>query len=91
MNLARDPRWGRISETYGEDPNLTATMAAAVVEGLQGNHTHYVKVGGGEGGGREGRDCRGTTRTMSRWGEGEAGGLEGLQGNHSCYVKVGGG
>jgi beta-glucosidase len=44
MNLGRDPRWGRISETYGEDPNLTASMAAAVVAGLQGNHSTYIKV-----------------------------------------------
>lgn len=36
VNIFRDPRWGRGQETYGEDPWLTSTMGAAVVEGLQG-------------------------------------------------------
>lgn len=37
INIARDPRWGRISETYGEDPYLTGRMGAAYINGLQGN------------------------------------------------------
>ena len=36
IDLARDPRWGRIEETYGEDTHLSARMAAAMVRGLQG-------------------------------------------------------
>ena len=36
-DLARDPRWGRWEESYGEDPILTGTMAVAFVRGLQGN------------------------------------------------------
>ncbi|HEX5200235.1 MAG TPA: glycoside hydrolase family 3 C-terminal domain-containing protein [Actinoplanes sp.] len=36
VNLARDPRWGRNDETFGEDPLLTATLAAQFVDGLQG-------------------------------------------------------
>ncbi|WP_433366659.1 glycoside hydrolase family 3 C-terminal domain-containing protein [Actinoplanes sp. CA-142083] len=36
VNLARDPRWGRNDETFGEDPMLTATLAAQFVNGLQG-------------------------------------------------------
>lgn len=35
-DLARDPRWGRMSETFGEDTFLAARMAAAAVKGLQG-------------------------------------------------------
>lgn len=35
-DLARDPRWGRVRETYGEDPCLASAMVAASVEGLQG-------------------------------------------------------
>lgn len=35
INIFRDPRWGRGSETYGEDPALTAAMARAFVTGLQ--------------------------------------------------------
>ena len=36
LDLARDPRWGRTEETYGEDPYLVAHMGMAAVEGLQG-------------------------------------------------------
>ena len=37
LDLARDPRWGRTEETYGEDPHLTATLGVAAVRGLQGD------------------------------------------------------
>jgi beta-glucosidase len=36
VDIVRDPRWGRIEETYGEDPYLVSEMAVAAVEGLQG-------------------------------------------------------
>ncbi|HEX3187953.1 MAG TPA: glycoside hydrolase family 3 N-terminal domain-containing protein [Pyrinomonadaceae bacterium] len=36
LDLARDPRWGRTEETYGEDPYLTSQMAYAIVRALQG-------------------------------------------------------
>lgn len=42
-DLARDPRWGRTEESYGEDPFLTAQMTVAFVKGLQGNHPKYWK------------------------------------------------
>ena len=35
VDVAHDPRWGRVAEGYGEDPFLTSTMAAAVVKGYQ--------------------------------------------------------
>jgi beta-glucosidase len=35
-DLARDQRWGRYYETYGEDPLLTGTLAAASVKGIEG-------------------------------------------------------
>ncbi|MBN1659822.1 MAG: glycoside hydrolase family 3 C-terminal domain-containing protein [Anaerolineae bacterium] len=44
VNLFRDPRWGRGQETYGEDPTLTASIGVAFVEGLQGDHPHYLKL-----------------------------------------------
>ena len=44
INLVRDPRWGRNSETLGEDPWLTGKLAAAYVQGLQGNHSHLLQV-----------------------------------------------
>jgi beta-glucosidase len=37
MDIARDPRWGRIAEGYGEDPYLGSCMAAAMVRGFQGD------------------------------------------------------
>lgn len=40
-DLARDPRWGRSEEVYGEDPFLNGTMAAAFVRGLQGDDPKY--------------------------------------------------
>ena len=36
LDLARDARWGRTEETYGEDPYLTSRMAVAIVRALQG-------------------------------------------------------
>lgn len=44
INIFRDPRWGRGQETYGEDPYLTARMGTAMVTGLQGNDSKYLKV-----------------------------------------------
>jgi beta-glucosidase len=35
--VARDPRWGRVEETFGEDPYLIAQMAMAAVNGFQGD------------------------------------------------------
>ncbi len=37
VDLARDPRWGRTEETYGEDPYLVSRIGVAAVEGFQGN------------------------------------------------------
>ncbi len=37
LDLARDPRWGRTEETYGEDPYLGAKIGVAAIEGLQGD------------------------------------------------------
>jgi beta-glucosidase len=61
VDLARDPRWGRISEGFGEDPWLGSLYAAACVRGFQGTNIadpdrivacmkHYVGYGAAEGG-----------------------------------------
>ena len=61
LDIARDPRWGRIAEGNGEDPFLGAQMAKAVVKGFQGDDyskpdklvacaKHYVGYGSAEGG-----------------------------------------
>src|SRR5271168_995989 len=40
-DLARDPRWGRSEEVYGEDPFFNGTMVTAFVQGLQGDDPKY--------------------------------------------------
>ena len=43
-DLARDPRWGRTEESFGEDPFLTAQLSVAMVKGLQGDDPRYWKT-----------------------------------------------
>lgn len=43
-DLARDPRWGRTEEVYGEDPFLTGTLAVAFAQGLRGDDPKYSKT-----------------------------------------------
>ena len=43
-DIARDPRWGRTEEVYGEDPFLVGTLAVAFVRGLQGDDPRYWKA-----------------------------------------------
>jgi beta-glucosidase len=61
IDVARDPRWGRVSEGYGEDPYANAVFGVACVEGYQGKDLsdqysiaaclkHYVGYGVSEGG-----------------------------------------
>ncbi len=38
MDVARDPRWGRVPSTYGEDPYLLSRLGEQMVKGLQGEH-----------------------------------------------------
>ena len=44
INMARDPRWGRNEESYGEDPYLTAEIGGAAVRGMQGTDDKYLKT-----------------------------------------------
>jgi len=67
--VARDIRWGRTYESYGESPDLQVTMARASIQGLQGSGghddpsvmacaKHFVGDGGTEGGKDQGNtDC----------------------------------
>jgi beta-glucosidase len=61
LDITRDPRWGRIAETLGEDPYLSSALGAAMVRGFQGTSLdapgsvaacmkHYVGYGAAEGG-----------------------------------------
>ncbi len=60
-DVSRDPRWGRVSEGFGEDPWLTSHLVTAMVRGYQGDDfsardaiaataKHFVGYGAGEGG-----------------------------------------
>jgi beta-glucosidase len=40
LDIAGDPRWGRIEETFGEDPLLVAQFGMAYIRGLQGDASH---------------------------------------------------
>ena len=44
INMARDPRWGRTQETYGEDPFLTGVIGKAFITGLQGDDPNWLKT-----------------------------------------------
>ena len=37
IDISRDPRWGRIAESFGEDPYLTSVLGAAMIKGFQGD------------------------------------------------------
>lgn len=59
LDVTRDPRWGRIEETFGEDPYLVGRLGAAYIKGLQGESLaegiiatgkHFVGYGMSEGG-----------------------------------------
>lgn len=62
LDVARDPRWGRVEETYGEDPVLAGTLGTAYVRGLQNTGPeglaagvlatakHFVAYGASDGG-----------------------------------------
>lgn len=44
VDVARDPRWGRVEETFGEDPYLVSRMGIAAVMGLQGDGSFKDKT-----------------------------------------------
>lgn len=59
VDVARDPRWGRVAESYGEDTYLASVMGAAAVRGYQGNDSivrmaacvkHFAGYSASEGG-----------------------------------------
>jgi beta-glucosidase len=49
VNLARDPRWGRNDETFGEDPYLTTVMASQFVNGMEGKDENGKLLAAGKG------------------------------------------
>lgn len=45
IDVCRDPRWGRVEETYGEDPYLNSVLSCSAVKGLQGSSNGRVAPG----------------------------------------------
>ena len=45
LDICRDPRWGRLEETYGEDPYLVSQMGLAFIRGLQGDTGADLRTG----------------------------------------------
>lgn len=43
IDVCREPRWGRVEETYGEDPYLNGVYGTAAVEGLQGSNNGIIE------------------------------------------------
>jgi beta-glucosidase len=62
LDLGRDPRWGRIEETYGEDPYLVSRLGVACVKAIQGN-----------GPGIDGEHVMATAKHFAAHGQPEAG------------------
>ena len=61
LDIARDPRWGRVAESFGEDPFLASVLGSAMVSGFQGQSLrdngsiaacakHFAGYGAAEGG-----------------------------------------
>ncbi len=48
LDVARDPRWGRVEETYGEDPYLIGRLGTAYVRGLQGDDLRHGVIATGK-------------------------------------------
>lgn len=46
LDIARDPRWGRCEECFGEDPLMATRMCEAIVNGMQGEHRSKIGHGG---------------------------------------------
>ena len=44
LNIARDPRWGRTTECFSEDPLLTSDMGVSFIKGMQGDDPYYLKT-----------------------------------------------
>ena len=44
LNIARDPRWGRTTECFSQDPLLTSDMGVSFIKGMQGDDPYYLKT-----------------------------------------------
>ena len=77
IDVARDPRWGRIEETYGEDPYLVSRMGVAAIHGFQGRQAAGAPV--------DAQHVLATAKHFAAHGTPE-GGRNGAPGNYSAHV-----
>src|SRR6185312_12244795 len=77
VDVARDPRWGRIEETYGEDPYLVSRMGVAAVRGFQGRRPADAPI--------DGQHVLATAKHFTAHGTPE-GGRNTAPGNYSMHV-----
>ena len=77
VDVARDPRWGRIEETYGEDPFLVSRMGVAAVRGFQGRRPADAPI--------DGQHVLATAKHFTAHGTPE-GGRNTAPGNYSMHV-----
>jgi beta-glucosidase len=75
IDVCRDPRWGRVEETYGEDPYLNGRLSCAAVRGLQGTDNGNIADG----------HVAATLKHLAGHGESEGGQNQGPA-NHSMRV-----
>ena len=76
LDLARDPRWGRVHETYGEDPDLIAALGVAFVRGMQSGDLrdgvaacakHFIAYSASQGGLNQGGVAVGPRSLREQW------------------------
>src|SRR5207245_3357553 len=77
IDLARDPRWGRTEETYGEDPYLVSRMGVAAIRGLQGGAMAGAPI--------DGRHVLATAKHFAAHGQPE-GGTNAAPANYSIRI-----
>src|SRR3954468_10812544 len=77
VDVARDPRWGRIEETYGEDPYLVSRMGVAAIHGFQGRQAGRAPI--------DAQHVLATAKHFAAHGTPE-GGRNGAPGNYSAHV-----
>jgi beta-glucosidase len=75
IDVCREPRWGRVEETYGEDPYLNGHLSCAAVKGLQGTDNGKIAEG----------HVAATLKHLAGHGESEGGQNQGPA-NHSMRV-----
>lgn len=101
LDVARDPRWGRMGETYGESPTLISAMGTAYVRGIQGENLekgmaacakHFLGYAASEGGMNMSGAHIGARELREIYAKPFAAAIQdaGLKGVMNCYLAIDG-